>query len=378
MTDFFRGSAFVDSGGNLKRGTEFAVNEPGSTDAQCEAGAATGSAASWPAPVDVSGDSESCSVQPQLGGICCDSGGHHRPRLSDADGGLVAESMRLQRQRLSGRRNLRRQPRLAQVRRLQRHRLRRGAPVHDLGLRHLTTDDHARSNDIDLFFASQLVCCVPQIQVPGPVDFGLVCGDGAEATLEVCNTGAENLVVGSITSDDADFAVTTPLGGFPVTISPDFCFNFEVTFDPSADGPDTAILTINSNDPVDPAFQVPVSAESGDGDINVAIANAGNFGNVCKGGQADLSLTLFNQGTCNLTITNLQIVNDAMGVFELPQSTQLPLVLSPGRRLQPAGALLARHVLRPAEERAGAGSPATTPTKPWSTSRSAARHPARA
>ena len=38
LTDFFRGSAFVDSGGNLKRGTEFAVNEPGSTDAQCEAG----------------------------------------------------------------------------------------------------------------------------------------------------------------------------------------------------------------------------------------------------------------------------------------------------------------------------------------------------
>lgn len=329
LTDFFRGSAFVDSGGTLKRGTEFAVNEPGSTDAQCEAGAATGSGANWPAPVDVSGDSESCSVQPQLGGVCCvpaeitgtacptPSPMSSRTQCDFSDnvcpmGETCADN--------------------------------RGSPKYGdyngmacaEGRLFMTWASATSpptitpaSTNIDMFFASQLVCCVPQIQVPGPVDFGLVCGDGAEETLEVCNTGAEDLIVGSITSDDADFAVTTPLGGFPVTISKDFCFDFEVTFDPSADGPDTAILTINSNDPVDPAFQVPVSAESGDGDLNVAIANAGNFGNVCKGGQADLSLTLFNQGTCNLTITDLEIVNDAMGVFELPQTTQLPLVLSP-------------------------------------------------
>ena len=114
-----------------------------------------------------------------------------------------------------------------------------------------------------------------------------------------------------------------------MTISPDFCFPFEVTFDPSTGGADDAILTINSNDPVDPTLQVPVEAEAGEADLNVAIANAGNFGNVCKGGHADLSLTLFNQGSCNLTITNLELVNDTMGVFELPQTTQLPLVLSP-------------------------------------------------
>jgi len=329
LTDFFRGSAFVDSGGNLKRGPEISVNEPGSTDAQCEAGATTGSAASWPAPVDVAGDSESCSVQPQLGGVCCDP--------ADISGtACPTPSPSSSRQQCDFSDNIcPAGETCADNRGTAKYGDYNGAACAE-GRVFMTwasaTSPPAitpASTDIDLFFAEDLVCCVPEIHVPGPVDFGVVCGDSAEAELEVCNTGAENLVVGSITSDDPDFAVTTPLGGFPVTISPDFCFPFEVTFDPSEDGPDTAILTINSNDPVDPALQVPVEAESGEGDINVAIANSGNFGNVCKGGQADLSLTLFNQGTCNLTITNIQLVNDTMGVFELPQNVQLPLVLSP-------------------------------------------------
>ena len=103
------------------------------------------------------------------------------------------------------------------------------------------------STDIDTFFTADLVCCVPQVQVPNPVDFGLVCGNATEP-LEVCNTGVENLVVGSITSSDEKFAVTDPIGGFPVEISADFCFPFEVTFDASMGSQLGKTLTINSND----------------------------------------------------------------------------------------------------------------------------------
>ncbi|MGH8771776.1 MAG: calcium-binding protein, partial [Burkholderiales bacterium] len=71
LTDFFGASAFLDAGGNLTPGTEFQVNEPGTADAQCEAGFPTGSVQSWPAIVDQRPDSESCSLQPQLGGQCC-------------------------------------------------------------------------------------------------------------------------------------------------------------------------------------------------------------------------------------------------------------------------------------------------------------------
>lgn len=62
-------------------------------------------------------------------------------------------------------------------------------------------------------------------------------------------------------------------------------------------------------------------------DINLAIANDGNFGNVCKGDFADLDLTLFNAGACNLTISNIEFVPPG-GSFILPSDLDLPLVLS--------------------------------------------------
>jgi extracellular elastinolytic metalloproteinase len=62
-------------------------------------------------------------------------------------------------------------------------------------------------------------------------------------------------------------------------------------------------------------------------DINVAIANSGDFGKVCKGDHADLDLTLFNQGKCNLTISSIDLLPDA-GSFELPADLTFPLVLS--------------------------------------------------
>jgi hypothetical protein len=73
---------------------------------------------------------------------------------------------------------------------------------------------------------------------------------------------------------------------------------------------------------------VNVSGTSPCPDINVAIANSGDFGKVCKGDQADLDLTLFNQGKCDLTISNIELLPDP-GSFELPTDLQLPLVLSP-------------------------------------------------
>lgn len=59
LTGFFRGSAAV-KGGTLTAGTEF--NVAGVNDPQCASG--------WPCGTRSSGDSESCSVQPQNAGAC--------------------------------------------------------------------------------------------------------------------------------------------------------------------------------------------------------------------------------------------------------------------------------------------------------------------
>jgi hypothetical protein len=69
LTDYFGASA-TRSGANLNAGTEFQLNDPLTSDAQCEAGQALGSQASWPGGSRATADSEGCSRQPQLAGVC--------------------------------------------------------------------------------------------------------------------------------------------------------------------------------------------------------------------------------------------------------------------------------------------------------------------
>jgi hypothetical protein len=69
LTDYFGATASI-SAGNLVAGGEFQINAVGTADKQCEAGKAIGSAGSWPFSTRVMQDSESCSRQPQLAGVC--------------------------------------------------------------------------------------------------------------------------------------------------------------------------------------------------------------------------------------------------------------------------------------------------------------------
>jgi hypothetical protein len=326
LTDIYMGSAYRNIVGNLTRGNEDQLNEIGSTDAQCESGAATGSAASWPSTVDAPGDSEGCSLQPQLGGRCCVAAD------IDGSGRCLTPSAASSAQICDFNQTVCPAGETCSAA--------RGAPKYGdyngaacAHGRFYTTWPSATSppsmvpasTDIDTFFNVDLVCCEPEVQVPNAIDFGTVCAD-ASATLDVCNTGAENMEVGFISSDNPAFAVTNPVGGFPVTISPDFCFPFEVTFD-TGSGSQAGNLTVNTDDPINPALVVPVSGTVGESDLNVSIADSGDFGEVCKGDHADLDLTLFNQGQCDLTISDLDLLPDPDS-FELPADLQLPLVLS--------------------------------------------------
>ncbi|HEX4963231.1 MAG TPA: hypothetical protein VF173_20540, partial [Thermoanaerobaculia bacterium] len=97
----------------------------------------------------------------------------------------------------------------------------------------------------------------PQIQIPGDVSLPDACvGAASTATLNVCNSGKGDLLVNPILSTDPRVAVTTPSSGYPVVISHDFCFPFQVRFSATASGPVTATLTVVSNDPLHPIVQV--------------------------------------------------------------------------------------------------------------------------
>ncbi len=241
LTDYFVGSA-TRTGGSLVAGSEFRVSPD--SDSNCQAG--------WPSAPRSMGDSESCIIQPQMAGVCTDGIANtpdSRQRCDYSDGGCPNPGP-------SG------NPELCQTG--------GGSPKYGdyngiactagrfyAAYASATLPGGSQTQNIDSFLLNQLVCCVPQIQVPGPVDLGEVdVGDTGISTLEVCNTGMENLEVNSIMSSDPQLVVVAPSSGFPVTISPDFCFPFQVEFTPTAAGPQDATLTIASNDPVNPSVPV--------------------------------------------------------------------------------------------------------------------------
>src|SRR5262249_55732912 len=85
----------------------------------------------------------------------------------------------------------------------------------------------------------------PHTQVPGSLDWGKTCvGSTSYRTLNVCNTGVDDLTVDPISSSSPRFRVDDPSAGYPVTISHDFCFPFQARFDPLAAGAQSGVLTV--------------------------------------------------------------------------------------------------------------------------------------
>ncbi len=293
LTEFFGGSASLDGGGNLVSGGEFRISDV--VDAQCCASGADATCASaWPTGVNATGDSESCWAQPQLGGRC----GTVTPCCAAADSANPCDFT-------SG-------PACPGA---ETCRVGRGGPKYGdyngnaCGAGRLfaawasSTSPPGivpASTDIDVFVEATLVNA-PVITVPGSVSFPDTCvGATSTATLNVCNTGNADLQVTSITDNSTQFAVTTPSSGYPVTISPDFCFPFQATFSPTSAGLKSATITINSNDPLNPSVQVQASGTGTVPDVRVSGSTA--FGDVCAGATAEKVVNVCNVGKCDLNV----------------------------------------------------------------------------
>jgi hypothetical protein len=258
LTDFFRASASLDGGGNLVAGAEVQVNDTGTADAQCESGAATGSQASWPSVVDQPGDSESCSVQPQIGGTCCVPGeidGSNRclnptaassQQRCDFTSTACPAGEQCAAQRGS--------PKYGDY-----NGVACGTGRFNMAWASATapTTGIGTSTDIDTFFDSELVCCVPRIEAPATVTLPPTCaGTTGQTQLHVCNTGFTNLSVTGISSSNAQFSVPA---AYPVNIAAGACHDFDVQFTPTSRGPKSATLTVSSNDPLRPTVAVAAS-----------------------------------------------------------------------------------------------------------------------
>ncbi len=175
---------------------------------------------------------------------------------------------------------------------------------------------------------------MPEIQVPSPPDFAAACvGEIRRAELRVCNTSPGNLTISSITSSNPQFTVTTPSGGFPVTVSHDFCFPVQVSFTAAAAGTASADLVIASNDPTFPSVTIPVTASVGQPTAVAMTVDTGNFGEFCAkpGAFKDLDLTINNSGSCPLLVNGIS--SSLASEFETPQVLVFPMKVAPGDSL---------------------------------------------
>jgi len=169
---------------------------------------------------------------------------------------------------------------------------------------------------------------VPIISVPGDVFFEDTCvGETNFATLYVCNTGDADLQVGPITSTNSQFAVVMPSSGYPVTISPDFCFPFRVQFTPTIPGYQQTLFIIPNNDPANLTNLVQGFGLGVGPSITAFVADSGNFGDVCLGSFRDLDLTINNSGGCTLIISN---ITSSSTQFRVPNVLNYPVVIHPG------------------------------------------------
>jgi hypothetical protein len=308
-TDYFASSATPNGSGNAVSATpDYQVNYPGTSDPQC--GYPVGGGGNWPRNPAATNDSTSCYATPQLAGTCSSDGitrcdynsppsacgtcqiGTGGPKYGDYNGNACGAG--------------------------------RLYTVWGTATSQPSSISNAPASGINLFFTQQVVCCVPQIQLPGPISLTACAGSTANTTVNLCNTGKADLQINTISSSNPDITVSTPTSGYPLTVSPDSCFPEQVTLTPgTTTGPVTGTLTVSSNDTVNPSATIQVNGNSPAPSINASIVNSGNFGNVCPAGQANLNLNVTNQSSCNLVINSITTTADF-----LRPTVGLPLTLT--------------------------------------------------
>jgi hypothetical protein len=180
------------------------------------------------------------------------------------------------------------------------------------------------------------------VNLEDDLNFGTGCEGPRFLTLEVFNVGAADLVITSVQRlvGSTSFSVSaTP--GTPLVIEPGEHVDFTVRFNPTTPGllPEIATIRIVSNDPGAPVVDLSARGTRGTGRLVTAIADSGNFGNVCLRTFVDRDLTINNSGTCPLRISN---ITSSSGEFLLPSVVSYPLVIAAGGsvalpvRFQPA------------------------------------------
>ncbi len=155
---------------------------------------------------------------------------------------------------------------------------------------------------------------VPDIVVePSALDFGTVSlGESTERTLTVGNDGTAALAVTAVQSGDPAFSVVEESS---FELPPAESRTLSIRFAPSAVGTQQATLSIESNDPDQPAAAVALAgAALGVPGISVTPAEI-DFGTLVLGQSSERALTVRNTGSAELSVVSVKTNDPAFTVI---------------------------------------------------------------
>ena len=126
--------------------------------------------------------------------------------------------------------------------------------------------------------------------------------DGKYWTFYIKNLGEGDLIVSSITTDQADFNVVTPTTARGVV--PAGSLEVTLLFAPSNLGPVSGNVTVLSSDEDEPVLFVSLVGTGVTPEIDVS-SSSHDFGQVAMGESADWDVTVFNEGTGDLFVHSI-------------------------------------------------------------------------
>ncbi len=157
-------------------------------------------------------------------------------------------------------------------------------------------------------------------------NFGNVClGSFVDQELTINNSGSCPLQVFNVISSSAEF-VAPSVVSYPLTVGAGDSIALPIRFQPASFGAKAANITMISNDPAQTRI-IAISGTAPAPELDLIIANTGNFGEVCIGSFADEPLTLLNSGPCTLTVTNIA---SSASEFVVPNVMAYPIRIEPG------------------------------------------------
>lgn len=127
-------------------------------------------------------------------------------------------------------------------------------------------------------------------------------GSSKEWVVTVYNEGTGNLSISNMTSDNFEFAVTSPT--FPQSVAPGESLNVTIVFSPSLDGPRSASVFVYSNDPDEPQLGLSLTGGGTSVDIELS-ATEHDYGTVRVGSVSEWILTIYNLGVGDLTVFDM-------------------------------------------------------------------------